>query len=230
MWVCYAQQSEEESYIGIPDKLLGECTELMETRPGILPLTFTVKIGTVSVLIGMTEFVQGNNLYLPSHILKLLNVSQGEKVKLQTYRQKVPILKAVHMKPLNWEFYDESNHTYNIEKALNFFPTLNVNAVLPIRFGNLTVHMQVAKLITMDGECPFARISHTQEVNLEFEPNDPIYEQYQSKMKERKHAQDMASKLQAWEAIQQGRLVFGMTDELMKFIRERKIMSKVVKN
>jgi len=101
MWVCYAQQSEEESYIGIPDKLLGECTEFMETRPGLLPLTFTVKIGTVSVLIGMTEFVQGNNLYLPSHILKLLNVSQGEKVKLQTYRQKVPVLKAVHMKPLN---------------------------------------------------------------------------------------------------------------------------------
>lgn len=230
MWVCYAQKSDDESYIGIPDKLLGECTEILESRPNMLPLTFTVKIGTKQVLIGMTEFVQGNNLYLPNHILELLQVNPSDKVKLQTYRREVPVLKTLHMKPLDWQFYDESNHTYNIEKALKFFPTLNVGSVLPVKFGNLIVRMQVVKLMDVSNiAIDSARISHTQEVNLEFESNDILFSQYEQKIKERNHIAKMDSWNRAWEYIQQGRPVFGMSDDLRKFIREKSIMSKIVK-
>lgn len=228
-WVCYAVPSEDESYIGIPDKLLNECTDLMENTLGDLPLTFRVKFNDREAYIGMTEFVQGNNLYLPTHIMKLLQAKQTDKVKLSSFRRKPPVLKQIHLKPLDWEFYDEGNHTHWIESSLRFFPTMNKDAILPVKFGNRIVHLQVVKLIsTEDTEVPYTLIRQ-EEIRLEFESNDDLYKQYEQKLRERTHIAKMDSWNRAWEYIQRGRPVFGMSDELRKFIREKSIMNKIVK-
>lgn len=227
-WVCYAIPSDEESYIGIPDKLLNECTELMDRAPANIPLTFRLKFNNKESLIGMTEFVSGNNIILPAHIMNLLEIESSAKVRLSTFRRNPAVLKQLHLKPLSWQFYDEGNHAECIEKTLRFFPTINRGSVLPVKFGSTVVYLQVDKLMdTRDEEVPYALIQQ-QEIRLEFESNDSLYKEYEQKLKERKHIAKMDSWNKVWEHIQQGRPVFGMTDELQKFIREKRMIADVV--
>jgi len=227
MWVAYAVPSEDENFIGIPDKLFNECMEILEHKPALAPLTFIVRHNDKTALIGMTEFVPGNNLTIPKHIIDLLGVPIGEKVKINVFRQKPPVLRKLLLQPVDWRFYDQHDHVQKIEQSLQFFPTINKDSLLPIRFNQTIIHMKVAKLYSQI-EAMYAIVDPHQEVQLDFEANDPLWEEYQQQMENRKRDQRMANMEKAWDCFRQGKLVFGMSNEMREYIRKKQILNPIV--
>lgn len=230
MWSFDVIESPAENYIGIPDKLLDECVSLLESPRGRnRPLTFRIKYGSNVALVGMTEFVPGDFIHLPGHIISLLSVQCGNKVQLNVIRSASPVLKTLFLKPLTTSFYEQTDHVRHIEENLRFFPTMNLKAVLPIRFSSdhgPMVPMKVERMIDPQGmDIPIAVIRPEEEVQLEFVPNEELHQEYMEAQERVKRDNKMAFWNRVWEAVQSGRPVFGMTDELRKYINNKRILS-----
>jgi hypothetical protein len=198
-----------------------------------IPLLYRLEKGDRKIIVSARNYHENQNtILLPPELITLLDL-EGDTptVKCSRHIAKLPGLRGIGVTPRNTDFYRSRDIRSLIEYKLMNVSVIHLGLKLLLNEGTLRHCIEITSLETDQGDvdCHNAMIVPSQEVSLDFAPNDELLETF--KTEEESHVvfnrptteeEKLRLRFLALDNIQRhrmnGGLVFGLSREFYNHV------------